>query len=128
MPFTFSHPAIVLPLTYLPKQWVSLTGLGYFCSHWGEFAYIVGQFYARTRLFCWNNSLFDKQNQFFGRTNICFENFTTFEYFNWRTCNCFCYLQIADRQGGKEKCKFKVLGNFHRTDFDNYRDKTFQRI
>jgi len=27
MPFTFSHPAIVLPLTYLPKQWISLTGL-----------------------------------------------------------------------------------------------------
>ena len=27
MPFTFSHPAIVLPLTYLPRQWVSLTGL-----------------------------------------------------------------------------------------------------
>jgi hypothetical protein len=27
MPFTFSHPAIVLPLTYLPKRWVSLTGL-----------------------------------------------------------------------------------------------------
>ena len=27
MPFTFSHPAIVLPLTYLPRRWVSLTGL-----------------------------------------------------------------------------------------------------
>jgi len=27
MPFTFSHPAIVLPLTYLPKGWFSLTGL-----------------------------------------------------------------------------------------------------
>lgn len=27
MPFTFSHPAIVLPLTYLPGQWFSLTGL-----------------------------------------------------------------------------------------------------
>lgn len=27
MPFTFSHPAIVLPLSYLPKKWVSLTGL-----------------------------------------------------------------------------------------------------
>ena len=27
MPFTFSHPAIVLPLTYLPKKQVSLTGL-----------------------------------------------------------------------------------------------------
>lgn len=27
MPFTFSHPAIVLPLNYLPKRWVSLTGL-----------------------------------------------------------------------------------------------------
>lgn len=27
MPFTFSHPAIVLPLYYLPKKWVSLTGL-----------------------------------------------------------------------------------------------------
>ena len=27
MPFTFSHPAIVLPLRYLPKRWVSLTGL-----------------------------------------------------------------------------------------------------
>jgi hypothetical protein len=27
MPFTFSHPAIILPLTYLPKKWYSLTGL-----------------------------------------------------------------------------------------------------
>lgn len=27
MPFTFSHPAIVLPLTFLPKKWLSLTGL-----------------------------------------------------------------------------------------------------
>jgi len=27
MPFTFSHPAIVLPLTYLPNRWFSLTGL-----------------------------------------------------------------------------------------------------
>jgi len=27
MPFTFSHPALVLPLAYLLKQWFSLTGL-----------------------------------------------------------------------------------------------------
>lgn len=27
MPFTFSHPALVLPLTYLPGKWFSLTGL-----------------------------------------------------------------------------------------------------
>lgn len=27
MPFTFSHPAIILPLTWLPKHWFSLTGL-----------------------------------------------------------------------------------------------------
>jgi hypothetical protein len=27
MPFTFSHPAVVLPLTYLPRHWFSLTGL-----------------------------------------------------------------------------------------------------
>lgn len=27
MPFTFSHPAVVLPLTYLPRRWYSLTGL-----------------------------------------------------------------------------------------------------
>jgi hypothetical protein len=27
MPFTFSHPALVLPLTYLPAKWYSLTGL-----------------------------------------------------------------------------------------------------
>jgi len=27
MPFTFSHPAIVLPLKYFPKKWFSLTGL-----------------------------------------------------------------------------------------------------
>ena len=27
MPFTFSHPAIVLPLNYLPGKWYSLTGL-----------------------------------------------------------------------------------------------------
>lgn len=27
MPFTFSHPAIILPLNYLPKKWFSLTAL-----------------------------------------------------------------------------------------------------
>lgn len=27
MPFTLSHPAIILPLAYLPKRWFSLTGL-----------------------------------------------------------------------------------------------------
>ncbi|MFV0538344.1 MAG: DUF4184 family protein [Dysgonomonas sp.] len=27
MPFTFSHPSIVLPLMYFPKRWVSSTGL-----------------------------------------------------------------------------------------------------
>jgi hypothetical protein len=27
MPFTFSHPAIILPITLLPKKWFSLTGL-----------------------------------------------------------------------------------------------------
>src|SRR5204863_9524562 len=27
MPFTISHPAIILPLTYLPRKWFSLTGL-----------------------------------------------------------------------------------------------------
>ena len=27
MPFTFAHPAIVLPLKYLPKNWISLTAL-----------------------------------------------------------------------------------------------------
>jgi hypothetical protein len=27
MPFTFSHPAIVLPVTYLPQKYYSLTGL-----------------------------------------------------------------------------------------------------
>ncbi|WP_220463965.1 DUF4184 family protein [Adhaeribacter radiodurans] len=27
MPFTFSHPAIVLPLTLLLRKWYSLTGL-----------------------------------------------------------------------------------------------------
>jgi len=27
MPFTFSHPALVLPLALLPRRWVSLTGL-----------------------------------------------------------------------------------------------------
>lgn len=27
MPFTFSHPALVLPLTRLPQRWYSLTGL-----------------------------------------------------------------------------------------------------
>jgi hypothetical protein len=27
MPFTFTHPAIVLPLTLLPRKWFSLTGL-----------------------------------------------------------------------------------------------------
>jgi hypothetical protein len=27
MPLTFSHPAIVLPLTFLPRKWYSLTGI-----------------------------------------------------------------------------------------------------
>ncbi|WP_345159867.1 DUF4184 family protein [Pontibacter saemangeumensis] len=27
MPFTFSHPAAVLPFTFLPRKWYSLTGL-----------------------------------------------------------------------------------------------------
>jgi hypothetical protein len=27
MPFTFAHPAIILPLRYLPRKWVSMTGL-----------------------------------------------------------------------------------------------------
>ena len=27
MPFTFAHPAIVLPFGYLPQRWVSMTGL-----------------------------------------------------------------------------------------------------
>jgi hypothetical protein len=27
MPFTFSHPAAVLPLAFLPKRWISMTGL-----------------------------------------------------------------------------------------------------
>ena len=27
MPFTFSHPALVLPLKFLPRQWFSITGL-----------------------------------------------------------------------------------------------------
>lgn len=27
MPFTFSHPAAILPLTFLPSRWISLTGL-----------------------------------------------------------------------------------------------------
>jgi Domain of unknown function (DUF4184) len=27
MPFTFSHPAIVLPLGYISKRWISMTGL-----------------------------------------------------------------------------------------------------
>src|SRR5688572_151694 len=27
MPFTFAHPAIVLPLNYLGKRWISMTGL-----------------------------------------------------------------------------------------------------
>jgi hypothetical protein len=27
MPFTFSHPAIILPLTFLKRQWLSATGL-----------------------------------------------------------------------------------------------------
>jgi len=27
MPLTFAHPAVILPLNYLPKRWLSLTGL-----------------------------------------------------------------------------------------------------
>ena len=27
MPFTLSHPALVLPLNFLPRNWISITGL-----------------------------------------------------------------------------------------------------
>lgn len=98
MPFTFSHPAIVLPLTYFPKKWFSLTGLvigsltpdfEYFLrmkiksiySHTIEgifwFDLPLGIFLAFIFHNIVRNSLFDNLSFFFK------SRFSAFEEFNW---------------------------------------------
>jgi hypothetical protein len=51
MPFTFSHPALVLPLKYLPQRFYSLTGL-IIGSMTPDFEYFirmtVGSIYSHT--------------------------------------------------------------------------------
>lgn len=42
MPFTFSHPALILPFRYLPRSWFSLTGL-IIGSIVPDFEYIVNE-------------------------------------------------------------------------------------
>jgi hypothetical protein len=98
MPFTFSHPAIVLPLTYLPKRWFSLTGL-VIGSMTPDFEYFlrmkVKSEYSHTLtglvwfdlplglLLCFifqnivRNSLFDNLPSFLK------SRFLTFKRFNW---------------------------------------------
>jgi hypothetical protein len=98
MPFTFSHPAIVLPLTYLPKRWFSLTGL-VIGSMTPDFEYFlrmkVESEYSHTLagllwfdlplglLLCFifqnivRNSLFDNLPRFLK------SRFLTFKRFNW---------------------------------------------
>lgn len=100
MPFTFSHPAIVLPLYYLPKRWFSLTGLvagsltpdfEYFIRMRVKSEYshtIAGIFWFDLPLgivlaFIFHqivrNSLFDNLPSFFRY------RFSTFKSFNWNT-------------------------------------------
>ena len=180
MPFTFSHPAIVLPLTFLPRQWFSLTGLvigslipdfEYFLrmrikstySHtidglfwfdlplglllafifhntvrnrlydnlptflksrfltfkqfnWNRYfkrnCFVVaisiligatshiflGWFYTRPRLFRSGNSAIAKRSEPIRRTNSNLKNIATQLHVARRTCNCFCYLQTANKQ------------------------------
>jgi hypothetical protein len=98
MPFTFSHPAIVLPLTYLPRRWFSLTGL-VIGSMTPDFEYFlrmkVESEYSHTLtgllwfdlplglLLCFifqnivRNSLFDNLPTFLK------SRFSTFKGFNW---------------------------------------------
>jgi hypothetical protein len=98
MPFTFSHPAIVLPLAYLPRQWFSLTGL-VIGSMTPDFEYFIrmriksiyshtwdGLFWFDLPLglllaFLFHNvvrdSLFNNLPSFFR------SRFTTFQLFNW---------------------------------------------
>lgn len=98
MPFTFSHPAMVLPLTYLPKRWLSLTGL-VIGSMTPDFEYFlrmkVESEYSHTLagllwfdlplglLLCFifqnivRNSLFDNLPTFLK------SRFLTFKQFNW---------------------------------------------
>jgi Domain of unknown function (DUF4184) len=51
MPFTFSHPAIVLPFGYLSKRWISMTGLvaGSVCPDFEYFfRFDVNSIYSHT--------------------------------------------------------------------------------
>ncbi len=106
MPFTFSHPAIILPLTYLPKRWVSLTGL-VIGSMTPDFEYFlrmrIKSNYSHTidGLFWFDlplglllafifhnivrNTLFDNLPVFFKSRFIVFKEFNWNEYFkqNW---------------------------------------------
>ncbi|ENA1806089.1 DUF4184 family protein [Flavobacterium psychrophilum] len=98
MPFTFSHPAIILPLRYLPRQWFSLTGL-IIGSLTPDFEYflrmIIKSNYSHTigGLFCFDlllglllafifhnvvrDSLFDNLPKFLK------SRFSIFKQFNW---------------------------------------------
>ena len=98
MPFTFSHPALVLPVTYLPQKYYSLTGLiigsmtpdfEYFIrmkiqSNYGHS--ITGLFYFDLPLgiilaFIFHNLIRDSlYNNLPGFINV---RLTSFQKFNW---------------------------------------------
>lgn len=98
MPFTFSHPAIILPLTFLPRKWFSLTGLA-IGSLTPDFEYFLrmriksnyshsidGLFWFDLPLglllaFLFHNIVRDKL--FDNLPTILKSRFSTFKYFNW---------------------------------------------
>ncbi|MCW1148874.1 DUF4184 family protein [Flavobacterium lacisediminis] len=100
MPFTFSHPAIVLPLNYLPKKWFSLTGL-VIGSLTPDFEYFIrmkikseyshtleGLFWFDLPLgvllaFIFHNIV---RNNFYNNLPLFFKSrFSVFKSFNWNT-------------------------------------------
>ena len=100
MPFTFSHPAIVLPLTYLPKKWFSITGLvigsltpdfEYFLRMKIQSNYshtISGLFWFDIPLglflaFIFHNIV--RNNLFDNLPTIIKSRFSTFKEFNWNS-------------------------------------------
>lgn len=98
MPFTFSHPAIVLPLTYLPKRWFSLTGL-VIGSMTPDFEYFirmkVESEYSHTLngllwfdmplglLLCFIFQNIVRNNLFVNLPTFLKSRFLTFKQFNW---------------------------------------------
>ncbi|MBS1571115.1 MAG: DUF4184 family protein [Bacteroidetes bacterium] len=98
MPFTFSHPAIVLPLTYLPKRWFSLTGL-VIGSMTPDFEYFirmkVESEYSHTLngllwfdmplglLLCFIFQNIVRNNLFVNLPTFLQSRFLTFKQFNW---------------------------------------------